>query len=237
MTKAPLEYALAEGVASIAMDDGKVNCLGFPMLEALHGALDRAERDNATAVVLRGRPGVFCGGFDLKVMAGGEAESVTRLLREGIDLSLRLLTFPAPVLATSEGHALAMGALLLLSCDMRIALQGDYRYGLNEVAIGMTLPTFAIHLARARLSPTHLARAVDLAELYDPQGAVAAGFVDTAHATDEMPKAVDRALTQLKGLNPEAYRATKARLFGPLVSAVQEAKGEFSPTASSPSAG
>src|SRR5215469_14464323 len=137
-------YELSDGVATIAMDDGKVNCLSPRMLGGLNEALDRAESDRAT-VLLTGREGRFSAGFDLPLLrAGGEPARL--MVRAGFELALRVLSFPTPVVIGCTGHAVAMGAFLLLSADVRIGAAGPFRITANEVAIGLTMPRAAVVL-------------------------------------------------------------------------------------------
>ena len=205
----------------ITMDDGKANALGFDLLAQLDDALDEAE-SAGKVVIIAGRPGKFSAGFDLSVMgAGGDA--MLDLLLKGAGVSRRLVSFPTPVILAASGHALAMGALLLLSADYRIGIDGPYKIGLNEVAIGMTLPWFGVELARARLAPVHLERAVSLATLYDPAGAVAAGYLDEAvDEADQLPRASALA-EQFSALDMAAHRASKLRTREHLVEALASA--------------
>ncbi len=96
----------------VHLDDGQANALSFDMLSQINGALDDAAA-TGKVVVLAGRPGKFSAGFDLSVMGQG-GEPMVRLLKEGAALSRRLLQFDAPVVLAVSGHALAMGALMLL---------------------------------------------------------------------------------------------------------------------------
>lgn len=193
----------------ISMDDGKANALGFDMLAQLDAALDEAEQAGKV-VIIAGRPGKFSAGFDLKVMGQG-GDGMMNLLRAGANMSRRLLNFPTPVVLAVSGHALAMGALVLLSADYRVGVHGTYKIGLNEVAIGMTLPYFGIELARARLAKTHVGAAVTLAKVYDAQGAVEAGYLDEAVSEEDLLPRVKLVAEQFSGLNMEAHRQTKAR--------------------------
>jgi hypothetical protein len=102
-------------VSTIAMDDGKVNVFSIPMLRGLHEAFDQAERHH-TAVLLKGRPGCFTAGFDLKTL-GGTHQDVVALLRLGATLAERILSFPAPVVVGCTGHAFPAGAFLLMAAD------------------------------------------------------------------------------------------------------------------------
>src|SRR5262249_3464405 len=153
-----IHYQLEAGVARIAIDDGKVNAMSLPMLQALDAAFDRAARDEAMVLLRSTRPGIFSAGFDLKVFAANDARASVAMVRAGAELALRVLSFPAPVLAVCEGHAFPMGAFLLLASDIRIGLDGPFKIGLNEVAIGIPVPSFALELARQRLAPAYLTR-------------------------------------------------------------------------------
>src|SRR5262245_4559732 len=99
------------------MDDGKANALSISMIEALLAALRRAE-EAGHAVVLAGRPERFCGGFDLKVMMSGPANAAG-LLRAGSDLLLSLYGARVPLVIACTGHAVAGGALVVLTGDVR----------------------------------------------------------------------------------------------------------------------
>ncbi len=205
----------------IQMDDGKANALGFEMLAQLDSALDQAE-EAGKVVIICGRPGKFSAGFDLAVMGQGGDEMV-KLLRNGSSLSRRLLAFPTPVVLAVSGHALAMGALLLLSADYRIGVHGAYKIGLNEVAIGMTLPYFAIELAHERLARTHFGAAVTLAKVYDSAGAVEAGYLDEVVSEEDLLTQAIAMAEQLATLNMEAHKNTKARTRESFMAALGEA--------------
>jgi enoyl-CoA hydratase len=194
----------------ITMDDGKANALSFDLLAAVNAALDQAE-EAGKVVIVCGRPGKFSAGFDLAIMGGG-GDAMIDLLRAGAILARRIVNFDTPVVLAVSGHALAMGALLLLSADYRIGMQGNYKIGLNEVAIGMTLPYFGVALAKARLASAHVNKAVGLAQIYDATGAVEAGYLDEAVSEDDlMPRAIARA-EQLSALDMNAYKHTKLRV-------------------------
>jgi enoyl-CoA hydratase len=205
----------------ITMDDSKANALSFDMMAQINAALDQAQ-DAGKVVVLTGRPGKFSAGFDLSVMGQG-GDAMVDLLRQGAMLSQRLLNFETPVVLAVSGHALAMGALLLLSADYRIGVHGNYKIGLNEVAIGMTLPLFGVELARARLDTAHCNDAVGLARLYNAEGAAGVGFLDEAVEEEALPARAAAVAEQLAALDMEAHKNTKARVRAPLNEALRVA--------------
>lgn len=200
-------------VAVIRVDDGKANALGFEVLDGLLGALDDA--GEAKAVCIVGRPGRFSAGFDLSVM---RSERAPELMVRGSDLALRLLQHPAPVVLGVTGHALAMGAVLLLTADWRVGAAGDFKLGLNEVRIGLFVPGFAVALADDRLAKGHFTEAVQLAEVYDPEGARAAGFLDEVVDADAVEeRAVQRAAAWAADLDPKAFARTREIVRGDLL--------------------
>src|SRR5690606_16441986 len=140
-----VSYSFSDGIARLGLDNGKANALSPEVFEALNAALDRAEQDRAV-VVISGKPGIFSGGYDLKVMTTS-TEAAKGLVSIGSSLSRRLLADPCPVAAVCAGHAIAQGAFLLLSFDYRIGVLGPFKIGLNEVAIGMTMHHAGIELA------------------------------------------------------------------------------------------
>src|SRR5579859_3948602 len=197
-------YSVDGAVATITMDDGKVNALSSAMLAEINGALDKAEAESAV-VVLGGRAGVFSAGFDLAVLrAGGEAAA--SMLRAGFELAERVLSFPTPVVIACSGHAIAMGSFLVLSADYRIGAAGPYKITANEVAIGLTLPRAAAEICRQRLTPAHFSRATILAEVFGPDEAVAAGFLDRVVDAAELTGAARSAADQAAQLDLAEHR-------------------------------
>ena len=197
-------------VAVLRMDDGKANALGYAFMDELDASLDRAERE-ASAVVLAGRMGRFSAGFDLSEMMAG-LDRARALVARGATLLMRLYGYPLPLVAACTGHALAGGALTLLTADVRIAARGAYKIGLNEVQIGMPLPILAVELARDRLRPEHFQAATLFATIVNPEEALEAGWVDAlADDADVVSLAVARAAALAK-LPREAYAKTKVAL-------------------------
>jgi enoyl-CoA hydratase len=204
-----VRYELRDGVAVITMDDGKANALSHEVVEALHAGLERAEHE-ARAVLLTGREKRLSGGFDLTVMVSSP-EAARNLVTAGAELMLRLYTFPRPLVVACTGHALAAGAILLLVADARIGAEGEFKIGLNEVAIQMTLPIFAMELARDRLSKRHFSAAVSQARIFDPLSAKDAGYLDVTVTPEVLfETAIDHA-RRLGALPDPAFRDTKRR--------------------------
>jgi enoyl-CoA hydratase len=217
------KLAIEDGVAWLALDDAKVNALSAEMIGAIGAALDEAEKAGAV-VVLSGRPGVFSAGFDLRTFERGPAAGVA-MVRAGAELVLRLLAFPRPVLTVCTGHAYPAGAFLMLAADSRLGAAGPWRIGMNEVAIGLTVPKFAVELARHRLAPPGFAR-IPSAAMFAPEEALRLGYLDRVVPEAELAAAARAEAERLRALDPPSFAATKARINAWVLAAVRAALDE-----------
>ncbi|MEH3140640.1 MAG: crotonase/enoyl-CoA hydratase family protein [Mycobacterium kyogaense] len=216
-----VSYELADSVATITLDDGKVNVLGPDMQAAINEALDRAESDKAKAVVLAGNSRVFSGGFDLAVFQSGDPAAALGMLSGGFKLSLRTLTFPVPVIIAATGPAIAMGSFLLLSADHRVGAPKS-RCQAIEVAIGMTIPISAIEIMRMRLTPAAFERGTALAATFVGDAAIAAGWLDEIVEADQvLSRAQQVAQEAATTLHAGAHLATKLKARKAALDAIQ----------------
>ncbi|KMO84229.1 enoyl-CoA hydratase [Mycolicibacterium chubuense] len=216
-----VSYALADSVATITLDDGKVNVLGPAMQGAINEALDRAEADKARAVVLAGNARVFSGGFDLAVFQSGDAAAAHDMLAGGFRLSVRTLTFPVPVIIAATGPAIAMGSFLLLSADHRVGAPKS-RCQAIEVAIGMTIPISAIEIMRMRLTPAAFERGTALAATFMGDEAIAGGWLDEIVEADQvLARAQQVAAEAAATLHAGAHLATKLKARKSALDAIQ----------------
>ena len=205
MSDTPTTYELDDGIATITLDDGKVNALSPEMLGSIGEGLDRAEADEAV-VVMTGRERTLSAGFDLR------SEDWPTMLTAGARTAERMFTFPRPIVVACNGNALAMGAFLLLSADHRVGAGGEFKIGLNEVAIGLTLPYFGIALARHRLTPPAFDRCTVTGVILGPEDARAAGFLDEVVDHEEVLATARDAAARLRAIDMNAHHATKLRV-------------------------
>lgn len=205
-----IAYHLEDGIATLTLSNGKVNAISPQVIADFNAALDRAEQDRAV-VIITGQPGILSGGYDLKVMTAGPEQAVN-LVTQGSTLARRLLAHPFPVVVACPGHAVAKGAFLLLSVDYRIGVDGPFSIGLNEVQIGMTMHHAGIELARDRLRKSVFHRSVINGEMFNPQHAMDAGFLDKVVQPEELHTAALEAARQLKKINMKAHKNTKLKV-------------------------
>ena len=204
-----ISYQLEDGIATLTLSNGKVNAISPDVIAAFNAALDQAEADRAI-VIITGQPGILSGGYDLKVMTSGPQNAIN-LVAAGSTLARRMLSHPYPIIVACPGHAVAKGAFILLSADYRIGVEGPFSIGLNEVLIGMTMHHVGIELARDRLRKNFFNRSVINGEMFNPQQALEAGFLDAVVAPEELMNAAKAMATQMKRVNMTAHKNTKLK--------------------------
>ncbi len=205
-----ISYQLEDGIATLTLSNGKVNAISPDVIAAFNTALDRAEQDRAI-VIITGQPGILSGGYDLKVMTSGPQNAID-LVAAGSTLARRMLAHPYPIIVACPGHAVAKGAFILLSSDYRIGVEGPFTIGLNEVQIGMTMHHVGIELARDRLRKSAFHRSVINGEMFDPVGAVEAGFLDKVVPAEQLLATAKAVAQQMKKINMTAHKNTKLKV-------------------------
>jgi enoyl-CoA hydratase len=206
-----ITYSLDGNVARITLDDGKVNAMNPAFFAALNAALDRAEQERPGAVVLTGRPGFFSAGLDLKLLPTLSPEDLRATLITFGRTMLRVFLFSIPTVAALSGHAIAGGAMLAFACDLRWVAEGAFRLHLNEVAIGLPLPSWAIALAHSAIPPRLHTEALLHARAYSPAEALAKGIVHAVVPVDRLLEEATAAAAPLCALDQASYATSKAR--------------------------
>jgi enoyl-CoA hydratase len=208
-----MTYGIDSGIALIALDDGKANAMGPDFFRELNGALDRAESDHAGAVIFTGRPGFFSGGLDMKLMPTLSPSELRDMTRAFAHTMLRVFQFPVPTLAACTGHAIAGGAILAFACDRRLALDGPYRMQMNEVAIGIPLPSWMLLIAGSAIPPRWRTELLLHARACTPREARERSIIDeVVDAGGDVVARTREAAAPLLALNRAAYATSKLRM-------------------------
>jgi enoyl-CoA hydratase len=203
-----VRYDVRDRIAHVTITNGKANALGPDVLAGLDAALTRAEEageEQVGALLITATPGMFSGGFDLKVMRAGP-EAAGRLVTDGGALFSRMFGAPIPIVVACTGHAVAAGALLMMGADYRVGALGSFQIGLIETQLGMVLPRWAVELSRERITPRHFQQATVGARMYEPAVAVEAGFLDDAVDADALAAAALAEAQRWAALPRAAYR-------------------------------
>jgi enoyl-CoA hydratase len=203
-----MNYRVENNITTLTFDDGKANVVGHSFLDDINAGLDRAEQEEVAAVILRGREGMFSAGFDLKEFEKGVEAGLT-MVRRGFELLVRLYSYPLPLVAACTGHGIAMGAFIMMTCDMRVGTRGDFKMSLPETRISMDLPPILLELARSRISRRHMNRVALLSEVYNPEQAIDAGFVDEVVDAGDLTARTEAIAAELAQLPQQQFAANK----------------------------
>jgi enoyl-CoA hydratase len=216
-----MNYDTSDNIATLTMDDGKANAVGHTFIDTVNEGLDRAEQELPGALILRGREGMFSAGFDLKEFQKGP-EAGMAMVSKGMQLLIRLYSFPLPLVVSCTGHGIAMGAFLMMACDSRIGARGNYKITLPETAIGMQLPEVMLELTASRIPPQYVTRVAIQSEVFDPDQAVQVGLLDEAVLAEDLDARVLAVAQKLASLPQQQYAANKLLVRKQALAAMRE---------------
>ena len=195
-------------ISIIKLDDGKANAFSYDMLSQVNELLTKVPRDSG-ALVITGREGLFSGGFDLKTLATGDMEKITKMVQLGYRLLLELFSFDRPIVAAVSGHSIALGLFVTCSADYRIAIDGKYVCQANEVRNNMDIPTQIMEIIRARVNKKYFYSAVYHSDAYSVQDSIEVGYIDEVVSEDQFMKRVMEKAKELATLPHPFYANTK----------------------------
>lgn len=203
-------------ITLLRLEHGKANALDVELLEALVEALDAVGSATPRGIVLTGTGSIFSAGVDLYRVVDGGREYLERFLPALTRGLWALLTFPRPVVAAINGHAVAGGAIVACACDHRVMARGDGRIGVPELPVGVPFPTLALEVLRAAVGRA-ATRLVLGGETHPADAAIDRGLVDeVVEPAELMPRALAVA-EQYAAIAPETFRLTKEQIHRPLL--------------------
>jgi enoyl-CoA hydratase len=208
-------------VTVLHMVRGRGNALEISFLEALLDALALLEHSDCRAVVLTGKGRIFGAGVDLPALVAGGPEYVREfipLMTRGFE---RLVKFPKPLVAATNGHAIAGGAILMLACDVRLLARGEAKVGLTEVLVGVQFPAWALEIARFATPPQHFPEMILTGRTWGPEQALARGLVDELVEPDQLLARACAVAEELAAVPPATYAATKLAVRRPMIEAAE----------------
>ena len=218
----PVQYTSKDAYVIITITNGKANAISHEVIDALNIGI-QSSRTRKESCYFNGTTWYFfLLDMTLKSMTASP-EAALELVTKGSMLSLRMLSFPFPVIIACGGHAIAKGAFLLLSADYRIGTEGDFKIGLNEVMIGMTMHHAGIEIAKARLAPIYFERSISNSEIYTPANAVTAGFLDRIVPEDHLMPTAIKIAEMFSNLNKKAHAETKLKVRKNYLNTLQQA--------------
>jgi enoyl-CoA hydratase len=206
-----IERAQHEGILTLRLAHGKASALDIELLDALLLELDGSTED-VRALILTGTGSIFSAGVDLFRLTREGAAYVRRFLPLLSRCVRTLFTFPRPVVAAVNGHAIAGGCVLVLAADARLMADGAGTIGLPEVLVGVPFPAAALEVVRFAVPRDKIQSLVYTGRTLPPREALAAGLVDEVVAPADLLARAQEVTRQLALIPPPVYRLTKLSL-------------------------
>ncbi len=205
-----ISYIIENNRAEITMDDGKANAMDFDYFEELNKALAAIESSGSKVLIIKGRQGFFSGGLDVKLIATLAPNDLDRLAETFARAMLRVFLYPIPTIAVCTGHAIAGGAMLAFACDRRYIIEGNYRIQMNELVIGIPLPSWMLLIGQSAIPVAFQTETFLHAKAYTPREAHDAGiFHGLIDSGADIDASFNNAINALMSLHMNAYATTK----------------------------
>jgi enoyl-CoA hydratase len=216
-----IELETRGAVTIMRLVRGKGNALNLELLGAADEALQKIEESPSRAMVITGQGSVFGAGVDLvELLAGGE-DYVRKFVAKMLGVFERLATFPKPVVAAVNGHAIAGGGIIVLASDQRLMARGRGRIGLTEVLVGVQFPAWALEIARFATPPQHFSELICTGRTYKPEEALARGLVDELVDAEGLLDRSIEVAEEMGAILPATFTATKLAVRRPLLEAAR----------------
>ncbi len=223
---AHLDVALGDGVARLTLDRGKVNAINVEVLGELRSAVTDLRADpQVHAVVLTGHGKFFSFGLDVPELYPLPREDFRQFLIAFTDLYTTLYAFPKPVVAAINGHAIAAGCMLALSCDRRLMAADSGKIGLNEITFGSTVFAGSVEMLKACVGARPAERVLGDGTMYPPEEALAIGLIDRIVAPSGLVAAAVEEARALAGRDAAAFASLKRLLRGSVAETMRRLEG------------
>lgn len=204
-----LQLTIENQIATIVMDDGKVNAIDNDWFRTMLGFLDEVEASDAFALIIQGREKVFSGGLNVKWLPTMSKQDVAEFGQLFPGTMNRIYHFPKPTIAAITGHAIAGGCIIACACDRRLALRG-FNMAMNEVLIKMTIPKWAINIVMDVIPKPFVNDMLDHAEFLSTEKAYELGVVrELFDDIDPMMRHATELAVSYNNLSIEDFSRTK----------------------------
>ncbi len=217
-----IERKDTDGIRVLELAHGKVSAIDIELGEALIAEMKAAMDSAVKAVILTGSGASFSAGVDLfRVLKGGP--DYGRRFLPVLDEFLRAtLTFPKPIVAAINGHAIAGGCILAAACDHRVMSEGTGRIGIPELAVGVPFPALPLQIMAARVPDGHLRDLVFTGRTVQIDDAKLMGLIDEKCPAGMLMDRATEVAQQLRAIPAGAFALTKEAFYSPILARTQQ---------------
>lgn len=211
-----VRFTTDEGIARVALSRGKVNAINEKVVEELSNCFkELADDSEVKAVILTGEGKFFTFGFDIPEFLGYSKDSFIRYLTKFTDLYTYLFLYPKPVIAALNGHTIAGGCMLAISCDYRIMVQGKAKISLNEINFGSSLFAGSVEIMKLLLGQKNAEAALYGGTMYSPEEALQSGLIDQISSEADLEVEARKIAQQYAAKDGAAFKSVKNLLRKP----------------------
>lgn len=216
-----LQLRKEEEYSILSFDRGKSNPMNLQMFEEMIAVLKELKSDSSVkGVIITGKENFFSSGLDLpEIMSYDKVK--TRLFWESfMDMIIELVSFPKPLISAITGHAPAGGCIVAVACDYRIMAGGNYKIGLNEIPVGITVPRHIFELYAFWVGRHRAYQFLMEGRLMNPQQASDAGLIDMVVPAEQVLETAERKMAQYLKFDQNTWSKTKLNLRRDLIATV-----------------
>jgi 3,2-trans-enoyl-CoA isomerase len=197
--------------AILTMNRPKVNAIDFDLLRALRLRIkELSEVDKVRGLILTGKPGIYSAGLDLPYLSSLARPQMEEWYDFFTDTIAEMVNSDLITIAAISGHSPAGGAVLALTTDYRIMAQGDYKIGLNEVAVSLEMPPGVAALAVSVLGQRGAEQVILTGRMWSVDEALELRMLDETVPLEELLPRSEQVLREwLDGSKERAVKVTK----------------------------
>lgn len=218
------DIARVDDVHVVTMTSNKVNAMNDEFFTDLQAAIVELQSSETLPVVLTGSERCFCAGLDLRELYDFDRTTLAAFVDRLDETVLAWFSLPRPTVAALNGHAIAGGCVLALSCDVRVCVDRDATIGLNEVQVGIPFPAVPLAVSRFALSPDHAREVLLFGGLYSPAEAAKRGLIDEIVPASSLTTRARELARSIALDSLEAYAAAKTHLLAPALTALETSR-------------
>jgi len=209
-----LELKEDDGLLAIRLARPKANALNSALLGELRDAFRQAAAQPSVRGVVLGSaiPGVFSAGFDAREIFAFGSSEIRVFFGSFVELCHDMLDLPKPVVGAIDGHAVAGGAILALTCDARVLGEGQYGFAVNEINLGLVVSPGILQMALAIVAAGPARELILEGLTINPQRAREIGLANELAPPGEVMARAEARVRALMHKPPQAFAAVK-RLF------------------------
>ena len=222
-----IEVTSAEDIVTIRLAHGKASAMDLELVEAIALAFAEIAASDAKVVILTGTGSIFSAGVDLFRLVDLGAEYTKQFVPALSRMMLDLFSFPKPLIAAVNGHAIAGGCIMNLAADYRLMASGNGRIGIPELLVGVPFPPSVIEAVRFAVPPQHLQMLMYTGRTVVADEALRLGLIDEVVAPDALLARAEEVARQFAALPPRIFALSKRQLRDKTIDRAKRYNSEF----------